>query len=60
MFVIGCSWQKDTRPKRFDNQQMRNNNREKKNKPEGNKPNQQRNKKRATYTEHVPNEITVD
>lgn len=60
MFVIGCSLQKDNRPKRFDNQQKRNNNREKKKNSEGNKPNQQRNKKRATYTEHVPNEITVD
>lgn len=30
MFVIGCSLQKDNRPKRFDNHQKRNNNREKK------------------------------
>ena len=60
MFVIGCSLQKDNRPKRFDNHQKRNNNREKKKNSEGNKPDQQRNKKRATYTEHVPNEITVD
>ena len=55
MFVIGCSLQKDNRPKRFDNHQKRNNNREKKKNSEGNKPNQQRNKKHKGQNHGRPN-----